>query len=119
MSGITKFIEKVCVQTAVYWGSPSPDGFGGQEYDNPVEISCRWDDVINQVTNNKGEELVSGAMVLLTQEVDVDGYLYLGTLEELKKIPEPIPQTARMIIKLEKTPLFRSTNEFVYVAYVK
>ncbi|MBU0778220.1 glycoside hydrolase [Patescibacteria group bacterium] len=63
--GITKFIEKVCAQTAVYWGNPHPDGYGGTLYDDPVEVHCRWDEKINVVKDRDGKEVVSKARLLM------------------------------------------------------
>jgi hypothetical protein len=123
-SGIIRFIEKVCVQTAVYWGNPSPDGRGGNTYDTAVEIACRWEQITELVQNEsirkEGKEIVAGAKILLTQDVALEGYLYLGSLDDLSSDPDnPLEvDGAREIIKVEKVPLFKSTTEFVREAYV-
>ena len=118
---LIKFVESVCVQTAVYWGNPTPDGYGGTTYDDPVEISCRWDETINIIRNNQGEEVVSKAETLVTQDVDENGMLYLGELDDLDSAEEESPETVNgtwKIIRFDKTPLFRSTDEFVRTVYL-
>lgn len=118
---IIDFIENVCVQTAVYWGSPTPDGYGGLTYADPVEIFCRWDGSTKLITDAKGVEVVAIASIMVLQEVDVDGLLYLGSLDDLDSTQEDDPSTittAYKIKKLDKTPLFESTDEFVFTAFV-
>jgi len=118
---LIKFVESVCVQTACYWGNPVSDGYGGTTYDTPVEISCRWDGNTQLVTNNQGEEVVSKAEILLTQDVDEGGLLFLGDLDDLTPAEEAAPETvdtAWKIIRFDKTPLFQSTDEFVRKAYL-
>lgn len=118
---LIKFITSVCVQTAVYWGNPISDGYGGMAYDDPVEIKCRWDEVINLVINNNGIEVVSKATVMILQDVDENGYLFLGTLDDLDSAGEENPSevdSVWKIIRFDKTPLFQSTDEFVYKVYL-
>ena len=84
MSSLEKFIrKKVCRQTAVYWGAGSPDGFGGFTFPEPAEIKCRWDDVNELIMTQNGEQIVSRSKVLVTQDLDQNGYLFLGTLEDV------------------------------------
>lgn len=118
---LLRFVASVCVQTAVYWGNPQPDGYGGTDYDDPVEIYCRWDDQTERITNNQGEEIVSKAQILVTQDLDEGGLLYLGTLGDLDSAQEDDPETVSggyKIQRIDKNPLFRSTSEFVRVAYL-
>ena len=42
--GIEKVAKRFCVETAVYWGNPQNDGYGGFTFDTPVEIKCRWEE---------------------------------------------------------------------------
>lgn len=128
-SGIIKFIKKVCVQTAVYWGSPTPDGYGGKTFADPVELTppngVRWDQKVQLVEDKgiraTGEEIISNAVVLLNQDVDEQGYLYLGSLDDLDSGVQDNPlevEGAYEIKKVEKIPLFRSATEFVRKAYL-
>ncbi len=118
---LIKFIQSVCTQTAVYWGNPQPDGYGGSTYDDPVEISCRWDEKINMIRSTQGEEVVSKAEILLTQDVDENGLIFLGDLDDLGSSVEENPETSDRtwkILRFDKTPLFQSSTEFVQKAYL-
>ena len=117
--GISKFIEKVCVQTAVYWGSPVEDGQGGMTFADPVEIACRWDISTTVISDSQGREVVSRAIILLTQDVDEEGYLYLGELDDLDSDPDPREvQGAYSIKQFSKVSMIKSTTEFVRTAYL-
>ncbi len=119
--GIQSFIKRVAVQTAVYWGNPQANGQGGIDYDEPVEIKCRWDDVVKVVTDAKGKEITTMAEVLVTQHLDVDGRLFLGTLDDLDsgQLDDPASIDRCFAIKrFDKSPEFRSTTKFVRVAYL-
>lgn len=119
--GITEFIADVTVQTAVYWANPVSDGYGGTNFTAPVEINCRWDGKTKLITDNQGKQIVSKAQVLLNQDVDEGGYLFLGTLDDLDSAQEvnPIGSFGAYEIKqLIKTPLFKSTTEFVRTVFL-
>ena len=139
---IQKFIEKVCVQTAVYWGDPTPDGYGGKTYSDPVEIPCRWDDTLEVIKDERGEEIICKAKVLVTQDLEEGGMLYLGTLEDLGIVvggnvvigglgtgnivlaglskmshPEDVEDAYEITI-IKKIPMIRSTSEYVRTVYL-
>ena len=117
---IESFIRRVCVQTAVYWGNPRSDGYK-DIYDEPVEIACRWDGSTKLITDAKGNQAVAVAEVLVTQDLDVDGLLYLGELSDIDSNQEDDPATipgAYKIKKFDKNPLFRKTDKFVRVAWL-
>lgn len=124
--GIERFIQKVCVQTAVYWGGPKDDGYGGFTFDDPVNIPCRWEDKIQIVSTMDGQETSSDSEVLVTEDLDYNGYLYLGTLEELledytkEELANPMNvPTAKAIISKSKIPMIKSTKEFVRIVYLR
>jgi len=129
---ITGFVRRVCVQTAVYWGNPQPDGIGGYTYDDAEEISCRWEDKEKVIINDQGEAIITNAEVLVTEDLDFGGILYLGTLEEIEDSaidpPSPClyPQPYQLeslhlhrIVTKERIPLFRSTTKFVHMVYLR
>lgn len=127
--GINNLMKRTCKQTAVYWANPVKNGWGGYDYDDPVEISCRWEEkteVVSRVggAGKRGEELVSFAQIFVTEDVVEEGYLFLGDLDDLADLsssaddnPEGI-DGAYKIIKFEKIPGLRSTDDFVRKAYL-
>ena len=126
--GIAAFMSRLCKETAVYWGNPQDDGRGGFTYDDPVEIKCRWEDSSEVITmagqDRKSREIVSKAQVWVLQDVDEEGYLYLGTLDSsgaLTSAEEETPADvdgAYKILKFEKTPEHRRSNKFIRKAYL-
>lgn len=73
-------------QTAVYWGSPSPDGYGGMTFAAPIEITVRWEERADRFTDRLGAEHVSRARVYVDRALDLGGYLCLSTLAELDSL---------------------------------
>lgn len=113
---IEKFIRSVCVQTAVYWGNPRNDGMGGMVYDPPREIPVRWDDKQKVVLDKNAKEVVSNSTVLVTQDLDLEGLLWLGRISDLEI--NPFPEQIREITAIEKVPMIRKTNQFVRTVYL-
>ena len=127
--GTLKFIEKFCVQTCVYWGSPVNNGTGHFTFDFPVEISCRWENSDRVMTDANGKQFTCQAQILVKQELDKGGYLMLGTLAELDEIgalhnrydakAEPLKvETAYEIRQFDKIPWVKSSTVFVYKAFI-
>ena len=69
-------------QIIVYWGTPVPSG-EGYSYDEAIELNGRWEDRQEIFIDADGREQTSQAVVYVDQDVDVNGYLYLGDLEDL------------------------------------
>jgi hypothetical protein len=121
---IINFINRVCVQDAVYWGTPVNDGYGGYTFADPIEIKVRWEEKVRTVLDPFGEYKMSKAAIIVKQDLDYNGYMYLGTLVELQadtEITIANPKTVPMafpIIAYDKIPLFRSTTKFVYTVYL-
>ncbi len=124
--GIHKFIQKVCVQTAVYWPSPTPDGYGGMSYGTPVELKppnngVRWDEQAEVLSDNQGKEMISKARVLTPNDLDEQGMLFLGTLDELSTAQKADPRLvegAFEIRRFDRVPMVMSTDVFVRTAYL-
>jgi hypothetical protein len=125
---IESFIKKIAVQTAVYWGSPVNNGYGGKTFAEGVEIQCRWQETGKEtIITNNGKEYVSNTQVLVTQDLDVEGWLYLGTIAELNTLgfnslikdfkPNQI-DGAYQIRRFSKIPMIKSGTKFVRTAYL-
>ncbi len=119
--GIEKFIRKVCVQVAVYWPSPEPDGYGGMSYDDPEEVAVRWDDTTEVVTSSEGKEIVSRAKILTPHDLEEQGRLYLGRLTDLTDDQRNDPQLvekAYEIKRFDRVPMVMSDEVFIRTAYL-
>ena len=102
-------ITKMRRQNCVYWGTPSPDGFGSYTYDTPTEINCRWEDRAELFVTPLGEEAVSQSRVFVDRDVDIGGYLQLTTLES--NTPDsPIGVNGAYVIRqFNKIPNLKNT----------
>jgi hypothetical protein len=124
---LLSLLKRNLVQTCVYWGAPKNDGEGGFIFDAPVEIQCRWEDKEQVVMQDNGEKILSRSTVYLLQEVDENGMLFLGTLDDIGDSegdssgvyydPQEL-EGAYLIKRFEKTPSLRSTTEFLYKAFL-
>ena len=114
-----KFIDSLCVQTAVYWHPPVNDGYGSHIYPNIDEIKVRWDGKTEVSKSADGTEVKARAEILIhseAPELKEEGFIMLGKLSDLSELQKQNPdeiETAYPIMGVEKTPLFRSTSEFV------
>jgi hypothetical protein len=105
----------------VYWGNPVNDGYGGFTYDAPVEISCRWEDKSQLISNAGGETILSRAVVFVLQDLDWDGLLWLGELTDLTVGQRADPKSLDSICvvkRFEKTPGLASTTVFLRKAFL-
>ena len=97
-------------QTCVYWGTPTASGYGAFTYATPVELDCRWLQVREVITDNNGDEIVSHSRVRVAQDVDEEGVLYLGALDDLTVAQKANPlkvDNAFKIRKFDKKPTMR------------
>lgn len=92
--GIASTVIRGLIQTAVYWGDPLPDGYGGFTFSTPVEISCRWEDRKELYVSSDGNEIVSKAVALINQDLDDEGYLKLCGLADLSEAEKASPKLA-------------------------
>lgn len=109
---MARFPAKNLKQTAVYWGTPTDDGYGTFSYADPVEINCRWEDQIEVIKDSTGAEVVSHSTVYVGQDLDDQGMLYLGELDDLDSSEEANPKTifdAYRILKFDKIPNIKGT----------
>jgi hypothetical protein len=118
---IANLISTNCRQTAVYWGNPTNDGYGGFTFDSPVEIVCRWEDKKQIIPSEGGEELVSRTQVYVTQVLDEQGNLYLGELADLDSDETDDPalvSSAYRIMTFNSIPSLHDPTAIEYKAFL-
>jgi len=120
--GVTKFIKKICVQPAIYWGGATPDGYGGTTYTAPVQIYVRWQNKMKIVTDKDGKEITSSAEVLSPNRLNIQSHIMLGELKDVLvsagvyKTPEQCDSF--QIRSNEEIPLLKSTTMDVYTYFL-
>jgi hypothetical protein len=125
---IQQSLIRVCTQTAVYWGAPKNDGFGSFTYDDPIELTppngVRWEDRISitgKLMDKMGDIFSCNAVVYVQQDVDEEGYMFLGTLNDLDSDQAADPTLvsgAYRIKRFDKIPAMRSDTEFTRKAFL-
>ena len=104
-------------QTAVYWGSPVNDGYGGKTFAGPVEVQCRWMIKQEKIVLQNMEEVRSKAVVALSDDVEVGGRLALTDLDNLNSSQLPEDEESYEIMKFSKNPDPKA-NVFVRTAWL-
>lgn len=74
------FFQRLLKTPCIVWGSPVPDGFGNQSFSAPVQKYCRWDDIVEIITDTKGQEFESKAVIYLSENVPAGSFIMQGTL---------------------------------------
>lgn len=120
---IENTIRRKCKDKAVYWAVLSDNGYGGKNFDVPVELDCRWESMTlletAKMVTFTGEVLLANSKVYLIDDVKEQGYLYKGTLDTVSSETNPTEmEGAFEIKKFEKIPALGSTTDFVRKAYL-
>ena len=105
-----RIIQSKMKQTAVYWGNPVQDGYGGYTYDDPVEFKVNWMEKQEKFVNKMAEEHISQAVVYLPSDVVVQGQIALTDLLSLSSSQTPVDNDAFEIKAYAKTPEQRGVN---------
>lgn len=66
------------IDEATYWPAPQETGYGGIEFGAPKIIMTKWEDSVEQITDNTGQEAVSKSRVFVMEHLDEGGYLAKG-----------------------------------------
>jgi len=121
-----KILRTMLKQNCIYWGNPYPDGLGGMTTDKPVLLSCRWEDKQEEFTTGDGT-LVSMAVVYVPNlaggvksegaELEVQGFLKLGVLADLKDSKLPKNNGAYPIRGYAKLPTLKG-DEFLRTCWL-
>lgn len=110
-----QLLKRVRKQKCVWWGNVVSTGTE-KRTGLPVECKCRWDDKTTVIRLRKGGEYTSAAIVMIDRITQADEYLWLGSLDDLKKLygtaiddPRIIPD-AKVIKKTETVGTLKAKN---------
>ena len=103
---------------AVYWGTPTSDGYGNIQTVLPVEISVRWVEEQEMIVLPDDKEVMSKSKVYTSIDTENNGYLYHGTLASLGDFKNHNDiEEAYEIIKFQKLPTLRG-DQFLRTAWL-
>lgn len=68
-------------QSAVWWQYSDFDEFGKPSHATPVEVDCRWDDVVEEFINPNGDREVCRSKLIVDRDMAVKDKLRLGELD--------------------------------------
>ena len=115
-------LKKFFNQKAVYWPTPTPDGYGGYTYGEPVEVDVRWTVKQEKFLSSQGagngvEEILSRVVVLSEIDFDMKGRMALMNLIDLSSSSTPEIEGALTIEGFEKIPTIKA-DQFLRKAFL-
>ena len=104
-------IRKMRRQAAVYWAPLGLDAYGRPGLALPVQLSCRWDDVMEEYLDKDGNTQISNAIVYPEIAPLLGGVLWKGLLSQLTDTVNPFNNLGAWVInKVQQIPNFRNTE---------
>lgn len=105
-------LTKMLAQRCVYWEPNGVDQYGQTQFKDPVELKCRWEDVMSTTIGAGGETLTSRATVYVGEDLPSGGFLMPGSTDDycrLTKFPNEYP-TAFRILSVSKLGNIKATK---------
>jgi hypothetical protein len=93
-------------QTATYWAPGTVNIDGEQSPGAPVQLNVRWEDNAERKIIPSGEEVFFKSKVYSEVDLEVNGYLYLGTTADTN----PRNVNAELIRVFDKVPNLTGTK---------
>jgi hypothetical protein len=107
-------IKKMRKQKAIYWQRDvAPNRFGQFTFAAPIEIDCRWDDVIEEFLDPRGETQSSRALVYVDRVMLVGDRLKRGEMDSETPDDPLTIQDAFAIRRFDQNPNFRNTENLL------
>jgi len=92
-------------QTLVYWAPGKANSDGEPTYLAPVELSCRWDNRVQEIQTDVGTTVVSRVELITQDLLTVGGCVLYGTLNSVPYLANPKRNSgAYEVLKVSSTP---------------
>lgn len=101
-------------QNVTYWAPVSENQFGGKVYSAPRIIKARWEQKVENVTSQTGQNITSRARIYTQDEVKPEGYVYLGETD----VPDPTLVSEAWELRLVGSTPSISNLQRLYTAWV-
>lgn len=122
------FLEDALNQRAVYWAPGVINNEGQKDYGEPIEIACRWENIAEQFLDPDNNTQSSRAKVMVDQDLEMLGVLWLppnsSNLSEGEAIAQLTDETtpfanagAYEIRRFDRIPNW-DADEFIRLAYL-
>jgi hypothetical protein len=99
-------------QKAIYWEYNELDDFGKPYYCNPVEIDCRWEDVVEEIILPNSDRELSRATVTVDRDMNIKDILKLGELISSISNDPNDEDDAWEILMFNKIPNHKNTRYY-------
>lgn len=105
-------------QNVVYWPQIGSNQYGEPIWGPPQQMTCRWDDKVQQVLDPKNTMVMSRAELITESQLAVGGVITKGTIDTVAYWSDPKANSGVYeVIKVSATPNMRNT-ETLYEAWV-
>jgi len=88
-------------QIATYWDPASVNEFNEKVFAASIEISVRWEERTKETITPEGEVVTFGSVVFMAEDLERNGYLFLGSSPETDPL---ILTNAHRILRISKIP---------------
>lgn len=104
-------------QYCVYW---NPNGLNeyGSTFGTPVELQCRWEDSVDEMTDEKNDKFASKAIVDLAVPVTALGILWKGRLKNIASGTNPMANPGSSAIRIVNSIPSGDASQTLYTAYL-
>ena len=103
------FATRHMKEDVTHWPVTGSDGFGGFIFGTPVLLRGRWEEKADLFKTNENEEMVSSAIVYLSEGVEVGDYLGYGDSIATAD-PTSLSSTHRIMQRFRTTDLRALTS---------
>ena len=104
-------------QTLTYWAYTGSDRYGQPTYGPPVQMTCRWDEMIKQVFSSDGSPVFSSIELITRVRLAPKGLVRIGRIPTGGTTPAPRTYVdVYEVIATSFTPNLRNT-ETLYEAW--
>src|SRR5947207_995349 len=95
------WLSRALKERATYWGPPIVNAFGDRSYPSPATLSCHWEEKAALFIGLGGAQANSHAIVMLKDEVAIDGRLFFGDSDEDNPDNEPGADPIRFVERVK------------------